>query len=151
ICIPHSPTSIVLTSTSPELVKNFENLSIYTNNSLNHCLTKTSESEYASDDRNSMTNQHSNMMVNDHCSSSPLNIIYPHMTSHCHPREELLDHVSINFPETQDGSTVPFWLKSLRLHKYASLFQNLSYDEMMSITDDWLKEHVSSINFRSIR
>ncbi|CAH8838993.1 unnamed protein product [Trichobilharzia szidati] len=188
ICVPHSPTSIVLTSTSPELVKNFENLSIYTSNSLNQCLTKTSESECPSDDRNSMTNQHSNMMVNDHCSSSSatsLNInIYPHMmTSHCHPREELLDHVSINFPETQDGSSqcfsvstnsvkaissndgrctsqysstteennflnpfsgmtaVPFWLKSLRLHKYASLFQNLSYDEMMSITDDWLKEH----------
>ncbi|KAH8859158.1 Protein Smaug 2 [Schistosoma japonicum] len=37
-------------------------------------------------------------------------------------------------------TAVPFWLKSLRLHKYTNLFRNLSYDEMMNITDDWLKE-----------
>ncbi|CAH8507664.1 unnamed protein product [Heterobilharzia americana] len=47
-----------------------------------------------------------------------------------------------NFLNPSSGMTaVPHWLKSLRLHKYAGLFQNLLYDEMMDITDDWLKEH----------
>lgn len=35
---------------------------------------------------------------------------------------------------------VPGWLKSLRLHKYAGLFQRLSYDEFMGITESWLEE-----------
>lgn len=34
---------------------------------------------------------------------------------------------------------VPGWLKSLRLHKYAYLFANMSYDEMMSLTEDKLE------------
>ncbi len=33
---------------------------------------------------------------------------------------------------------VPFWLKTLRLHKYATLFQQLTYDDMMSLTEEWL-------------
>ncbi|CAN7999834.1 unnamed protein product, partial [Ixodes hexagonus] len=34
---------------------------------------------------------------------------------------------------------VPGWLKSLRLHKYAYLFANMSYDEMMNLTEDKLE------------
>ncbi|XP_028257819.1 protein Smaug homolog 1 isoform X2 [Parambassis ranga] len=35
---------------------------------------------------------------------------------------------------------VPAWLKSLRLHKYAALFSTMTYDEMMSLTEDQLEK-----------
>jgi len=38
---------------------------------------------------------------------------------------------------------VSAWLKSLRLHKYAPLFQQMTYSEMMNLTDDWLEARVS--------
>uniref|UniRef100_A0A3Q3WMP3 Protein Smaug homolog 1 n=1 Tax=Mola mola TaxID=94237 RepID=A0A3Q3WMP3_MOLML len=34
---------------------------------------------------------------------------------------------------------VPAWLKSLRLHKYASLFSTMTYDEMLSLTEEQLE------------
>lgn len=37
---------------------------------------------------------------------------------------------------------VPTWLKSLRLHKYAALFSTLTYDEMMSLTEEQLEAQV---------
>ncbi|XP_068434868.1 protein Smaug homolog 1 isoform X2 [Clinocottus analis] len=42
-----------------------------------------------------------------------------------------------------DGSgmrDVPTWLKSLRLHKYAALFSTMTYDEMMSLTEEQLEK-----------
>lgn len=33
---------------------------------------------------------------------------------------------------------VPAWLKSLRLHKYLSLFAQLTYDEMLNLNEEWL-------------
>ncbi len=39
---------------------------------------------------------------------------------------------------------VPVWLKSLRLHKYAYLFQQLTYEEMMSLTETWLEQQVNT-------
>uniref|UniRef100_A0A4W3HI84 Sterile alpha motif domain containing 4B n=1 Tax=Callorhinchus milii TaxID=7868 RepID=A0A4W3HI84_CALMI len=42
----------------------------------------------------------------------------------------------------EDGSgmkDVPTWLKSLRLHKYASLFSQLTYEEMMTLTEQQLE------------
>uniref|UniRef100_A0AAQ4Q657 Protein Smaug homolog 1 n=2 Tax=Gasterosteus aculeatus aculeatus TaxID=481459 RepID=A0AAQ4Q657_GASAC len=42
-----------------------------------------------------------------------------------------------------DGSgmrDVPAWLKSLRLHKYAALFSTMTYDEMMSLTEEQLEK-----------
>ncbi|XP_062379581.1 protein Smaug homolog 1 [Sardina pilchardus] len=42
----------------------------------------------------------------------------------------------------QEGSgmrDVPAWLKSLRLHKYAALFSTMTYDEMMSLTEEQLE------------
>ncbi|XP_077398172.1 protein Smaug homolog 2 [Festucalex cinctus] len=42
----------------------------------------------------------------------------------------------------EDGSgmkDVPAWLKSLRLHKYASLFSQMSYEEMMILTEHHLE------------
>uniref|UniRef100_A0A8C3UCH0 SAM domain-containing protein n=1 Tax=Catharus ustulatus TaxID=91951 RepID=A0A8C3UCH0_CATUS len=42
----------------------------------------------------------------------------------------------------EDGSgmkDVPSWLKSLRLHKYAALFAQMSYEEMMTLTERHLE------------
>ncbi|XP_043919585.1 protein Smaug homolog 2 [Protopterus annectens] len=40
------------------------------------------------------------------------------------------------FQEEGSGmKDVPTWLKSLRLHKYASLFSQMSYEEMMALTE----------------
>lgn len=35
---------------------------------------------------------------------------------------------------------VPIWLKSLRLHKYTRMFQELSYDDMMELDDQKLEQ-----------
>ena len=49
-----------------------------------------------------------------------------------------------------DGSfifvDVGSWLKNLRLHKYGSLFSQLSYEEMLGLNEDYLesKVHVDS-------
>ncbi|XP_045887881.1 protein Smaug homolog 1 isoform X2 [Micropterus dolomieu] len=41
---------------------------------------------------------------------------------------------------TGGGNTnVPAWLKSLRLHKYAALFSTMTYDEMLSLTEQQLE------------
>lgn len=40
------------------------------------------------------------------------------------------------------SSDVPGWLKSLRLHKYAALFSTMTYDEMMSLTEQQLEAQV---------
>ncbi|XP_061743290.1 protein Smaug homolog 1 isoform X3 [Nerophis ophidion] len=37
------------------------------------------------------------------------------------------------------NANVPSWLKSLRLHKYAVLFSTMTYDEMMSLTEEQLE------------
>lgn len=43
---------------------------------------------------------------------------------------------------SQDGTgmkDVPSWLKGLRLHKYSYIFKNMTYEEMMSITEEKLE------------
>jgi len=48
---------------------------------------------------------------------------------------------SVNATKSPDGMTdVQPWLKSLRLHKYADLFAQMSYDEMMQLTSDQLDD-----------
>ena len=42
-------------------------------------------------------------------------------------------------------SDVPMWLKTLRLHKYAYLFQQMTYEEMMNLTEEWLETQVHFI------
>ncbi|XP_072031358.1 protein Smaug homolog 1-like isoform X2 [Amphiura filiformis] len=45
-----------------------------------------------------------------------------------------------SFLEENSGMRdVPTWLKSLRLHKYQGLFQQMSYDEMMTLTEQDLE------------
>ncbi|XP_066550842.1 protein Smaug homolog 1 isoform X3 [Amia ocellicauda] len=48
---------------------------------------------------------------------------------------------TINTVGTSSGTNtnVPAWLKSLRLHKYAALFSTMTYDEMMSLTEQQLE------------
>ncbi|XP_032368001.1 protein Smaug homolog 1 isoform X5 [Etheostoma spectabile] len=48
---------------------------------------------------------------------------------------------TINTVGTGGGgnANVPAWLKSLRLHKYAALFATMTYDEMMSLTEEQLE------------
>ncbi|XP_038823701.1 protein Smaug homolog 1-like [Salvelinus namaycush] len=46
---------------------------------------------------------------------------------------------SINMVGTGGSTNVPAWLKSLRLHKYAALFSTMTYDEMMSLTEQQLE------------
>ncbi|KAM6960965.1 protein Smaug homolog 2 isoform 2-T2 [Aplochiton taeniatus] len=48
----------------------------------------------------------------------------------------------------EDGSgmkDVPTWLKSLRLHKYAALFSQMTYEEMMIITEHHLESQVCNV------
>ncbi|XP_044292026.1 protein Smaug homolog 1 isoform X1 [Varanus komodoensis] len=52
--------------------------------------------------------------------------------------EHLEDQPSARNTFQEEGSgmkDVPAWLKSLRLHKYAALFSQMTYDEMMALTE----------------
>ena len=41
------------------------------------------------------------------------------------------------------SADVPSWLKSLRLHKYQHLFAELTYSEMLQMSEAFLKQKVS--------
>uniref|UniRef100_A0A672Q7K1 Protein Smaug homolog 1 n=1 Tax=Sinocyclocheilus grahami TaxID=75366 RepID=A0A672Q7K1_SINGR len=56
--------------------------------------------------------------------------------------EHLEEHAAVRSTFHEEGSgmrDVPSWLKSLRLHKYAGLFSTVTYDEMMSMTEQKLE------------
>uniref|UniRef100_A0A3Q1CDN0 SAM domain-containing protein n=1 Tax=Amphiprion ocellaris TaxID=80972 RepID=A0A3Q1CDN0_AMPOC len=56
--------------------------------------------------------------------------------------EQTEDQGSARNTFQEDGSgmkDVPAWLKSLRLHKYASLFSQMTYEEMMILTEQHLE------------
>ncbi|CAL8373751.1 protein Smaug homolog 2 [Gadus morhua] len=56
--------------------------------------------------------------------------------------EQTEDQGSARNTFQEDGSgmkDVPAWLKSLRLHKYASLFSQMTYEEMMILTEHHLE------------
>ncbi|XP_049974905.1 protein Smaug homolog 2 isoform X3 [Alexandromys fortis] len=46
---------------------------------------------------------------------------------------------AINSIGSNANTDVPSWLKSLRLHKYAALFSQMSYEEMMTLTEQHLE------------
>lgn len=46
---------------------------------------------------------------------------------------------------------VPAWLKSLRLHKYAGLFSTMTYEEMLSLTEQQLEAQVSEVGLASVQ
>eukprot|EP00918_Siedleckia_nematoides_P029362 GHVU01063318.1.p1 GENE.GHVU01063318.1~~GHVU01063318.1.p1 ORF type:complete len:791 (+),score=89.17 GHVU01063318.1:365-2737(+) len=75
-------------------------------------------------------------------------------THHEEARNTFNEHTSLGLGLGKDGlrsirdghnvwlasiADVPAWLKSLRLHKYSYLFQQLTYDEMLNLTDNWLQ------------
>lgn len=35
---------------------------------------------------------------------------------------------------------VPMWLKSLRLHKYSHIFNDLTYEQMLELNDEYLEQ-----------
>uniref|UniRef100_A0A672PC35 Protein Smaug homolog 1 n=1 Tax=Sinocyclocheilus grahami TaxID=75366 RepID=A0A672PC35_SINGR len=56
--------------------------------------------------------------------------------------EHLEEHAAARSTFHEEGSgmrDVPAWLKSLRLHKYAGLFSTMTYDEMLSLTEQQLE------------
>ncbi|XP_030600277.1 protein Smaug homolog 2 isoform X2 [Archocentrus centrarchus] len=56
--------------------------------------------------------------------------------------EQTEEQGSVRNTFQEDGSgmkDVPAWLKSLRLHKYASLFSQMTYEEMMILTEQHLE------------
>ncbi|XP_059376026.1 protein Smaug homolog 1-like isoform X2 [Carassius carassius] len=56
--------------------------------------------------------------------------------------EHLEEHAVGRSTFHEEGSgmrDVPAWLKSLRLHKYAGLFSTMTFDEMMSLTEQQLE------------
>lgn len=65
------------------------------------------------------------------CLFSPQSILCPV------PGVKLLTFHSPSF-----STDVPSWLKSLRLHKYAALFSQMSYEEMMTLTEQHLESQV---------
>lgn len=58
-------------------------------------------------------------------------------------------HQKSSFMEPHSGmKDVPSWLKSLRLHKYSSLFAQMSYEEMLQITEEKLEQKGVTVGAR---
>jgi len=49
---------------------------------------------------------------------------------------------SLSSDNTHPGmKDVPIWLKSLRLHKYAHIFNDMTYEEMLNLSEDYLERN----------
>ncbi|KAL3874918.1 hypothetical protein ACJMK2_037870 [Sinanodonta woodiana] len=57
-----------------------------------------------------------------------------------HPDDHLHSFRNTFMEEASGMRDVPLWLKSLRLHKYSYLFQQLTYEEMMNLSEQWLEQ-----------
>ncbi|XP_002170483.3 protein Smaug homolog 1 isoform X1 [Hydra vulgaris] len=55
--------------------------------------------------------------------------------------DETLRKESTNENAHPGMKDIPLWLKSLRLHKYAHIFTDVTYEEMMSFSDEYLEKH----------
>ncbi|XP_046886994.1 protein Smaug homolog 1 isoform X1 [Hypomesus transpacificus] len=82
----------------------------------------------------------------DHAPLSPQSSVASSGSGGSEPLEEgggggccLALHRSTFYQEGSGMRDVPAWLKSLRLHKYAALFSTMTYDEMMSLTEQQLE------------
>lgn len=61
--------------------------------------------------------------------------------SDTHPDDIPPQSIRNTFMEEKSGMRdVPLWLKGLRLHKYASLFQQMTYEEMLNLNENWLTQ-----------
>ncbi|XP_070578983.1 protein Smaug homolog 1-like [Ptychodera flava] len=77
-----------------------------------------------------------NSVTNEHAPLSPQSSI----GSTGEPMTEDTSSTRNTFLEEGSGmKDVPAWLKSLRLHKYSALFQQMTYEEMMTLTEEKLE------------
>ncbi|XP_061537920.1 protein Smaug homolog 2 [Phycodurus eques] len=82
------------------------------------------------------TGSRQNFLPTDHAPLSPQSSVASSGS------EQTEEHGSARNTFQEDGSgmkDVPAWLKSLRLHKYASLFSQMTYEEMMILTEHHLE------------
>lgn len=71
----------------------------------------------------------------DHCREES------HLPSiNCPPLYHPMQQQNTFLDESSGMRDVPIWLKSLRLHKYSMLFQTLSYEEMLNLSEEWLEQ-----------
>lgn len=76
----------------------------------------------------------------EHAPLSPQSSITSSGSSSDTHHEDGPQPVRNSFLEERSGMRdVPMWLKTLRLHKYAYLFQQMTYEDMMSLTEEWLE------------
>lgn len=76
----------------------------------------------------------------EHAPLSPQSSITSSGSSSDTHQEDGPQPVRNSFLEEGSGMRdVPMWLKTLRLHKYAYLFQQMTYEEMMTLTEEWLE------------
>ncbi|XP_054650459.1 protein Smaug homolog 2 [Dunckerocampus dactyliophorus] len=90
-------------------------------------------SEWGSQDD---TGSRQNLLTSDHAPLSPQSSVASSGS------EQTEEQGSARNTFQEDGSgmkDVPAWLKSLRLHKYASLFSQMTYEEMMILTEQHLE------------
>lgn len=74
----------------------------------------------------------------------------PSLPSHL-PLPLLVPFISPSISCTSCTIDVPAWLKSLRLHKYAALFSQMTYEEMMALTECQLEAQVHAWGAPSMR
>lgn len=107
-------------------------------NNINDWLQQSSEdlSSHSSSDRG-----RSHSMTSDHAPLSPQSSITSSSSSSGDThQDDGPQPVKNSFLEDCSGMRdVPLWLKTLRLHKYAYIFQQLTYEEMMNLTEEWLE------------
>ncbi|KAJ3594224.1 hypothetical protein NHX12_006555, partial [Muraenolepis orangiensis] len=73
---------------------------------------------------------------------APRGLALDHHPAPLSPQSSIASSGSGGSEHLEEGSgmrDVPAWLKSLRLHKYAALFSTMTYDEMMSLTEQQLE------------
>ncbi|KAI6190439.1 Protein Smaug [Aphelenchoides bicaudatus] len=56
------------------------------------------------------------------------------------PTQKTSIYTAVNGQFCPGMKDVPIWLKSLRLHKYTRMFQEMTYEEMMALTDQKLEQ-----------
>lgn len=110
----------------------------------NHINDWLQSSEDQSSSHSSSDRGRSHSMTSEHAPLSPQSSITSSSSSSGEThQEDGPQPVKNSFLEEGSGMRdVPLWLKTLRLHKYAYIFQQLTYEEMMNLTEEWLESQV---------
>ncbi|XP_067680249.1 protein Smaug homolog 1-like isoform X1 [Haliotis asinina] len=90
---------------------------------------------------NHLSRGNSNNSTCEHAPLSPQSSITSSGSgSDTHPDDGGPQPVRNSFLEDGSGMReVPVWLKNLRLHKYSYLFRQMTYEEMMNLSEEWLE------------